>query len=240
MSRENLYDDPEFFAKYSELPRSQEGLPGAVEWPRLCAMLPKLDGLRILDLGCGFGAFARYARQQGAASVVAVDRSANMLERARELTSDAAIAFRQAGIEELEFAEGSFDLVCSALVFHYLADFLPIARKVNGWLVPDGRFVFSVEHPVMTAPTQPEWREDAPPAPLERYGEEGARITHWLTPGVRKYHRTVASYVNALIEAGFTLRRLEEWMPTPEEIAANPEWAAWRHRPAFLLVSAEA
>jgi len=240
VSRENLYDDPEFFAKYSELPRSQEGLPGAVEWPRLRAMLPKLEGLSVLDLGCGFGAFARYAREQGAASVVAVDRSENMLARARSLTNDAGITFCCAGIEELTFPEGTFDLVHSALVIHYLADFPKLARDVQAWLVPEGRFVFSVEHPVMTAPTQPEWREEVAPAPLERYGEEGARVTHWLTPGVRKYHRTVASYVNALIDAGFTLRRLEEWMPTAEEIDEHPEWAAWRHRPAFLLVSSEA
>ena len=238
--RQNIYDDPEFFARYSELPRSREGLPGAIEWPQLRAMLPKLDGLRILDLGCGFGAFARHAREQGAASVTAIDRSANMLERARALTDDPAITYERHEIDELAFDEGTFDLVYSALVFHYLPDFAPVARNIHRWLVPGGRLVFSVEHPVMTAPTQPEWREDRAAAPLERYAEEGPRVSEWLKPGVLKYHRTVATYVNALLDAGFDLRRLEEWTPSTEQLAENPDWAAWRHRPAFLLVSSEA
>jgi ubiquinone/menaquinone biosynthesis C-methylase UbiE len=37
----------------------------------------------VLDLGCGFGAFARWAREMGADSVLGVDRSENMLARAR-------------------------------------------------------------------------------------------------------------------------------------------------------------
>jgi predicted RNA methylase len=42
-------------------------------------MLPPLEGARVLDLGCGFGAFARWARAMGAARVLGVDRSKRML-----------------------------------------------------------------------------------------------------------------------------------------------------------------
>lgn len=52
---QNIYDDPCFFAAYSRLPRSQQGLDAAPEWAALHAMLPPLAGLRVLDLGCGFG-----------------------------------------------------------------------------------------------------------------------------------------------------------------------------------------
>ena len=65
---QNIYDNEEFFAGYSRLPRSVEGLDGAPEWPALRAMLPELRGRRVLDLGCGFGWFCRWAREQGAAS----------------------------------------------------------------------------------------------------------------------------------------------------------------------------
>src|SRR5262245_7360764 len=63
---QNIYDQPDFFAGYSQFQRSIEGLAGAPEWPTLCAMLPSLQGRRVLDLGCGFGAFARWARSAGA------------------------------------------------------------------------------------------------------------------------------------------------------------------------------
>ena len=59
---QNIYDNPEFFEGYSRLSRSVEGLDGAAEWPALKALLPELRGLRVVDLGCGFGWFCRWAR----------------------------------------------------------------------------------------------------------------------------------------------------------------------------------
>lgn len=67
---QNIYDDATFFAGYSKLPRSVEGLDGAGEWPALKAMLPAMSGLRVVDLGCGFGWFCRWAREAGAAQVL--------------------------------------------------------------------------------------------------------------------------------------------------------------------------
>lgn len=72
---QNIYDRPDFFEGYSQLGRSVEGLAGAVEWPALRSMLPGLGGLRVVDLGCGFGWFCRWAREQGAAQVLGLDVS---------------------------------------------------------------------------------------------------------------------------------------------------------------------
>ena len=88
---QNIYDHEEFFAQYSRLRRSVEGLDGAPEWPALRALLPDLRGLTVLDLGCGFGWFCRWARQQGAAHVEGIDVSAKMLARSRATTQDPAI-----------------------------------------------------------------------------------------------------------------------------------------------------
>ena len=52
---QNIYDNDDFFAKYSTFRRQVEGLDGAPEWASLRAMLPDMRGLRVLDLGCGFG-----------------------------------------------------------------------------------------------------------------------------------------------------------------------------------------
>jgi len=80
---QNIYDDEGFFAGYSRLPRSVDGLDGAPEWPTLCAMLPELSGRNVIDLGCGFGWFCRWARRHGAAQVLGLDVSEKMLARAR-------------------------------------------------------------------------------------------------------------------------------------------------------------
>lgn len=52
---QNIYDNPDFFAGYSQLPRQIRGLDGAPEWPSIGAILPTVSGKRVLDLGCGFG-----------------------------------------------------------------------------------------------------------------------------------------------------------------------------------------
>ena len=63
---QNIYDNPDFFAGYSQLPRQVRGLDGAPEWPAIRAMLPALSGKRVVDLGCGFGWASRWMREQGA------------------------------------------------------------------------------------------------------------------------------------------------------------------------------
>lgn len=56
------YDNDDFYAGYSQLPRSVEGLTAAPECPSVRALLPALKGARVLDLGCRFGAlFVREA-----------------------------------------------------------------------------------------------------------------------------------------------------------------------------------
>ncbi|HUC47657.1 MAG TPA: class I SAM-dependent methyltransferase, partial [Hyphomicrobiaceae bacterium] len=93
---QNIYDNDEFFAGYSRLPRSTEGLDGAPEWPALQALLPDLRGRRVLDLGCGFGWFCRWARERGAVHIEGIDVSEKMLARARATTGDATITYVRA------------------------------------------------------------------------------------------------------------------------------------------------
>lgn len=238
---QNVYDRPDFFAGYSRLNRSLRGLDGAPEWPSLRAMLPALPGLRVADLGCGFGWFARWARGQGAAAVLGVDLSENMLARARADTADPAIEYRRADLETLELPAAAFDLVYSSLAFHYLADFGRLACMLHRALVAGGSLVFSVEHPIFTAPQKPGWTADAEGRrtwPVEGYAAEGPRVTDWLSRGVVKHHRTVATTLNALTGAGFAIRRIEEWAPADAQVAAAPELAEERERPMFLLVAA--
>src|SRR5690348_15992116 len=117
---QNIYDRPDFFAGYSRLARSIRGLDGAPEWPAILALLPDLAGRRVVDLGCGFGWFARFARQHGAAHVLGLDLSENMIARARRDTDDPQIAYRIADLDELALPQAAFDFAYSALALHYI------------------------------------------------------------------------------------------------------------------------
>jgi len=233
---QNIYDRDDFFAGYSRLPRSVKGLRGAPEWPSLRAMLPKLRALRVLDLGCGFGWFCRWARQNGAAQVVGMDVSRNMLARAQAETNDDRISYSRADLDRLKLPRASFDLVYSSLAFHYLKNLDRLMSQVHQSLRPRGSLVFSVEHPIYTAPSNPKWLRST--WPIDGYMNEGPRTTDWLAKGVIKQHRTVATYVNILIAAGFSISRIDEWAPTRQQIKAEPAWALERERPSFLLIAA--
>lgn len=52
---QNVYDDPVFFEGYKNLRQKDSGLNGVLEIPAFHALLPKLQGLKVLDLGAGFG-----------------------------------------------------------------------------------------------------------------------------------------------------------------------------------------
>ncbi|MDG4851553.1 MULTISPECIES: class I SAM-dependent methyltransferase [unclassified Mesorhizobium] len=238
---QNIYDKADFFEGYSRLHRSVEGLDGAPEWPVLRAMLPKVGGLSIVDLGCGFGWFCRWAGAHGAKQVLGLDLSERMLARARAAGSDEAIAYERVDLDELSLPKARFDLAYSSLALHYVSDAARLFATVYQALVPGGFFVFSTEHPIFMAPSNPGWSVDAAGRnvwPVDQYLVEGPRTTDWFSEGVVKHHRTLGTTLNNLIQAGFTIGRVEEFCPTEGQIAARPELAKEVERPMFLLVQA--
>jgi SAM-dependent methyltransferase len=238
---QNIYDDEAFFAAYSGLRRSLAGLDGVPEWPALRSMLPEVSGCRVVDLGCGFGWFRRWAAQAGAASVLGIDLSEKMLSRAAAETSADRITYQRQDLDVVDLPEGAFDVAYSSLALHYLPDLGRIFSIVHQSLVAGGVFVFSIEHPIYSAPSRPGFVTDEAGHmtwPLDSYQVEGPRTTDWLAPGVQKYHRTVGTYLAGLLRAGFTLQHLCEWAPTAEQIAELPEWSVELERPQFLLVGA--
>ncbi|KWF33742.1 SAM-dependent methyltransferase [Burkholderia diffusa] len=239
---QNIYDDPAFFEGYSRLNRSVQGLDGAPEWPALRALLPALRGLNVLDLGCGYGWFSRWAADHGAASVLGIDVSERMLARAASTAAHPAITYRRADLETLALPDAAFDLAYSSLAFHYIARLDTLLRTIHRALAPGARLVFSIEHPIYTAPRRPGFVVDAHGArswPIDGYQREGERVTDWLAPGVVKQHRTLGTLVNLLIESGFTLTHLNEWGPTPEQLAAMPALEEERDRPMMAIVAAQ-
>jgi SAM-dependent methyltransferase len=240
---QNIYDDPAFFAGYSTLERFGAGWERAVEHADLLALLPDVDGRRVLDLGCGAGQLARHLAVSGAAEVIGVDVSERMLALARARWAHPRVTYRREAAEAAEFPPARFELVVSSLVFHYVDDYAGLVRRIAGWLAPGGVLVYSTEHPIYTARLPGEgwvvddaarrtgWR-------LDRYADEGPREESWFVPGVRKVHRTLATLINGLVDAGLTVERVVEPVPGARWLRDHPGAGDERRRPVFLLVRA--
>lgn len=237
---QNIYDNPEFLNQYRMLPRQQGGLEAAPEWDATRTVLPDLQCAHVLDLGCGFGWFSRWAADQGAARVVGIDVSTQMIAEAESTTPDSRISYVIDDLETFVGTIGSFDLVYSSLTFHYIEDLPRLIDAIRSSMHPGAKVVFTVEHPILSASRAQEFveLEGRTVWPIEGYLDEGERTTTWFIEGVVKHHRTVASYVNALADTGFRLDHLIEWSPSAGQIADNPSWAKDRNRPYFLIVSA--
>ena len=163
-----------------------------------------------------------------------------MLTRARAYHDD-RIEYQRHDLDEVELPAGLFDVVYSSLTLHYVTNLAHLLGQVQRALVPGGLFVFSVEHPIFTAPTRPGFVKAAGGRlvwPLDCYLIEGERVTDWLAPGVVKHHRTITSYVHGLRRAGLAFVDLIEWGPTADQIDTTPAWATEIERPPFLLVAA--
>jgi ubiquinone/menaquinone biosynthesis C-methylase UbiE len=238
---QNIYDNDAFFQGYSQMNRSVHGLDGAPEWPTLRSMLPDMNGAHVLDLGCGFGWFCRWAGQHGAASVLGIDISENMLARAARDTQDATITYRRGDLESVTLEPNAYDLVYSSLALHYIESLPRLLKEVYASLKPGGSLVCSIEHPVYTASISAGWIQHPDGHrtwPVDHYQYEGPRTTNWLVEGVVKQHRTIGTYLNLLIQLGFTITHVQDWGLTPELLDAHPDWEEEMHRPMFMLISA--
>lgn len=124
------------------------GLQQATYRPIHNAVLGRLDGLepqRILDLGCGTGQLTeRLSMMFPDASVVGVDLSNGMIERAAErLTDDDMSDFVRADAQHLPLVGQSFDVVTCTESFHWYADQEAAAAELARLVTPGGRVVIA-------------------------------------------------------------------------------------------------
>ena len=189
-------------------------------------LLGPVAGRQILEVGCGAAMCARWLATQGA-RVTAMDLSTGMLRHARAGASDTGVAVPlvQADAERLPFADGAFDLACSAFgAVPFVADSGRVMAEVARVLRPGGRWVFAVTHPLR-------WVFPDDPGP------DGllAQIPYFdRTPYVEvdaagaatyvEHHRTLGDRIREIVAAGLVLTDLvePEW---PDDL--HEEWGQW-------------
>lgn len=240
--KENKYNDPVFFEKYNQMPRSRQGLSAAGEWQTLEPLLPDFAGKEVLDLGCGYGWHCKYAADHGAARVLGIDLSEKMLAEAERRNQDEKIRYRHCRIEAYEYPESAWDVVVSNLALHYMEDLGQVFRNVWRTLKPGGTLLFNIEHPVFTAGVHQDWiyNEDGTPKywPVDDYYRPGQRVTRFLGCDVIKQHHTLTQILMGLIICGFALEVVEEVQPS-EDMLELPGMADELRRPMMLLVQAK-
>lgn len=120
--------------------------------PVMLRLLGPVDGLAIVDAGCGNGHFPRTLADLGA-RVTAFDFADELIVRARSRSTayDDRIAYHVVDATDAAqlatLPDGAFDAVTSSGVLMTMMEIEPLIAAAHRWLKPDGVFVFSVSHP---------------------------------------------------------------------------------------------
>jgi SAM-dependent methyltransferase len=191
-------------------------------WRLVCdGLLPEaLAGQRVLDAACGQGRVARELGRRGA-TVVGVDVAARLVARGESAEADHPLGARYVVADLADPAawwDGvPFDGAVCEMAFMDIADLDGALAAVARVLAPGGWFVASLVHPCFPGRSGglSSWPPDG------GYGAEG----WWRSPDhnpegarirVGSHHRTLATYLNALIGAGLAVERVAE--PPPHDV----------------------
>lgn len=179
------------------------------ERPEILRMAGDVRGLRVLDAGCGHGPLAAELHQRGA-RVSAFDLSPGMVELAREHLGDAVDVQVADLAGPLPYPDDIFDLAVLSLCLHYVEDWAPTLSELRRVLVPGGRILISIIHPLIYTHTFPDEDYFALTQYSEDYEFDGRTV--WLT----YWHRPLQDVVNSFIGAGLQILSMTEPPPSPD------------------------
>ena len=194
----------------------------ALEEPVVRAALGQINGLAVLDMGCGTGRHALRLAEQGA-NVTAVDFSAGMLAEAQQKPFAERVQFSQHDLHEpLAFNDAEFDAVVSGLVLEHIRDLAMFFGEARRVLKPKGLAVISAMHPAMFLRGS-----------QARYTDpDSGEIVH-----VGSINHSISDFVMAVVQAGFQIVSITEHAPDAEFAQKYPRAEKYIDWPMLVVLT---
>ncbi len=206
--------------------------------PAFFEMLPPVDGLLGLDIGCGEGHNTRLLARRGA-RIVAIDISPTFVRLAHEVQTPSTIHYLTGSAVELPFADSSFDFATGFMSFMDIPETDRLLSETYRILKPGGFLQFSISHPCFNTPHHRNLRDEEGRTYAFEVGDYfrnlGGEVEEWIfsaaPPEVKeemppfhvpRFTRTLSQWLNLLIETGFSLERIEEPRPDDETVRRCP------------------
>ncbi|WP_136658756.1 class I SAM-dependent methyltransferase [Nitratireductor sp. XY-223] len=228
----------------------------ALNTPAFLAMLPPVEGLKGLDVGCGEGANTRSIAGRGA-RMTGIDIAPTFIRHAREAEDEAplGIDYREADALALPFADASFDFVTAFMSLMDMPEQDRALTEMFRVLRPGGFLQFSILHPCFVPPKRRNVRgEDGEVRAVEvadYFKEVDGQVETWmfsdvpdeererLDPfSVPRFHRTLSNWVAMICAAGFLIQRFGEPRASDETARKHPLVADTQVAPIFLHIRA--
>jgi len=237
--------------------------------PNLIRLVEPKSGMRILDVACGQGYFARAFAKNGA-DVIGCDISEELIKLAKG--HEGCVEYFVAASDKMSFiSDASIDVVVIILALQNIERFVETIRECSRTLKIGGRLIFVLNHPAFRVPKNSSWRweeKTSLQSKVESPRSEGqdqamkmyrrvdsymseAKIQMDMTPREKvnadkkftiSFHRPLQSYFKALNKSGFAVTRLEEWISHKKSESGPRSAEEDRMRkeiPMFLMVGAK-
>jgi len=187
-----------------------------------------------LDVGCGEGRFCRMLKAAGVRAT-GIDPTSQLIELARE--RDPSGDYRLGRAEQLEFPAASFDLAVSYVTLIDIADFCAAIAEMTRVLRPGGSLLMANLTGFTSACAARGWVKDDKGEylhfPVDNYLSEFPFWLEWSGIRIENWHRPLAAYMSAFLEAGLVLKFFAEPEPQSGE-AIHRERA--RRVPWFVVM----
>lgn len=226
----NWYDDL--------LEKDKDSFQQKVILPNLIRIVEPNKGMKMLDLACGQGYFAREFYEKGA-DVVACDISEELVELAQKHSKSGIKYFVSAAdnftkvLATTEAAESGskiklesdhFDVITIVLALQNIENLAGVFEECAKALKPQAKLIFVLNHPAFRIPKRSSWQWDGDNSRqfrrIDAYMSD-SKIEIDMTPGENNpnkkqftvsFHRPLQVYFKALSKSGFAVTRLEEWI----------------------------
>jgi ubiquinone/menaquinone biosynthesis C-methylase UbiE len=209
--------------------------------PAFFDILPNVNNLSGIDIGCGEGHNTRLLAQK-AAKMKAIDISENFIEKAKEDGTDNQrhIEYSVASATALPFESISFDFATSFMCLMDIPNPEKALQEAYRVLKPNGFFQFSITHPCFTTPHRKNLRGIIN---RKTYAVEvgdyfkvlDGRIDEWifgeapdnLKTKYRKFktpifNRTLTQWFSAILNTGFIIEQINEPYADSETVNKQP------------------
>jgi SAM-dependent methyltransferase len=173
------------------------------------------------------------------AHVTVLDLDAGQLDRDREAAAERGFSFRleQGDMRDLgRFEAASFDVVWHPYSINFIPDIEPVVSGVARVLRDGGTYVMMMANPFASGIGTPDWNGEGyvlsqpyvDGAPYDAPDEPWVHESDVEVPPSHEYRHTLGSVVRTLVEAGLTIRRIDE------EIGSGGAPGSWDHLRAVL------
>lgn len=202
-----------------------------------------ISNKKVLDIGCGSGHSLRYMAEKGASELWGVDLSEAQIRTAEETLKDLEHKLFCAPMEsDIGLPKQYFDVVYSIYAIGWSTDLAATFELIHSYLKPGGAFIFSWDHPLY--------------AHLKSRNGEIYLDGSYQNEGVTQYenfkgeeapviipNRKMATYINELIKAGFTIESVIEsdvssWFDGADEKVSDRYYSLYKARrfPTTMII----